>query len=151
MSLLFIGESAVDSLLISICACVFEFSAKCFEVFIYLTQIPMIDSSQYNTLVRNIYILVGVVVLFAMAFGLLKAMVDPNNSEQGAKETSGIVKNLVTSIIILIMVPSIFNFAFSFQGAILNNNTIGKIFGSSSTYADSTSSSTFIKKQALPA
>ena len=147
MSLLFIGEAGIDSLLISICACVFEFSAKCFEVFIYLTQIPMIDSSQYNTLVRNIYILVGVVVLFAMAFGLLKAMIDPNNSEQGAKETSGIVKNLVTSIIILIMVPSIFNFAFSFQGAILNNNTIGKIFGSSSTYADSTSSSTFIKKQ----
>ena len=147
MSLLFIGESAIDALLISLCAAIFEFAAKCFEVFIYLTEIPMVDSSQYTTLVRNVYILVGVVVLFALAFGLLKAMVNPENSGKSTEETGGIVKNLITSIIILIIVPSVFNFALGLQSALINYNTIGKIFGSSSTYSDKTSSSKFIKSQ----
>ena len=147
MSLLFIGESAIDALLISLCAAIFEFAAKCFEVFIYLTEIPMVDSSQYNTLVRNVYILVGVVVLFALAFGLLKAMVNPDNSGKSTEETGGIIKNLITSIVILIIVPSIFNFAFGLQSSLINYNTIGKIFGSSSTYSNKTSSTEFIKSQ----
>ena len=71
-------------------------------------------------------------MLFIIAFYLLKAMINPDDN----KETSSggkIVKNFITSVIILLILPTIFNFAFSFQFAVVDYNTIGKMFGYSNS------------------
>ena len=138
MLILSIGEAAIDSLLISIVALVFEVIAKVFALFIELANAGTIDNSLYQQLIRNFYIVLTVVMLFAVAFGLLKYMIDPDDSK-ATGDASKIFKNLVTSIIILAVLPTIFNFAFGVQGAIINQNTIGKLFGNS--YSKNNSSS----------
>lgn len=135
MGLLFIGEASINSLLISIVGLVYELVAVAFELFIYLANVTSIDQGVYSNLVKNFYLLLGVLMLFIIAFSMLKAMVSPDDNK-GTENTSKIITNFVTSVIIVILLPTIFNFAFSFQHAIINANTIGKIFGSNATYND---------------
>lgn len=128
MSILAIGETAINSLLISLIGLIYEIIAMFFELFLSLSEIKTIDQNIYSKLLGNMYLLLTVVMLFMIAFGFLKAMVNPDDSKAEG-ESGKIVKNLVTSIIILVLLPTIFNFAFGFQNAVLSQNTIGKIFG----------------------
>ncbi len=143
MGILFIGEGALNSLLITLIALVFELISKVFGLFVVLANVDTLDSSFYAQLVRNFYIILTVVMLFAIAFGLLKSMVNPDDSK-GTGEAGNIFKKLVTSIVILALLPTIFNFAFGLQNAIISQNTIGKLFGNN--YASTTTEGS-IKEQ----
>lgn len=143
MGILFIGEGALNSLLITLIALVFELISKVFGLFVVLAKVDTLDSSFYAQLVRNFYIILTVVMLFAIAFGLLKSMVNPDDSK-GTGEAGNIFKKLVTSIVILALLPTIFNFAFGLQNAIISQNTIGKLFGNN--YASTTTEGS-IKEQ----
>ena len=122
MGILFIGEGALNSLLITLIALVFELISKVFGLFVVLAKVDTLDSSFYAQLVRNFYIILTVVMLFAIAFGLLKSMVNPDDSK-GTGEAGNIFKKLVTSIVILALLPTIFNFAFG-----LSNPACIKLF-----------------------
>lgn len=127
-----IGD-ALTSFTIYIVSLVYGLIADLFHIFVVLAKANTIDSSLYNKLVDNFYLLLAVIMLFIVAFSLLKAMVSPDDNK--GTDTSGkVIKNFVTSVVILAFLPTIFSFAFSFQNAIINNNTIGKIFGGSGVY-----------------
>ncbi len=130
MSILVIGEDTINSLLISLVSGVFEIISSIFGLFVSLASIDTLDSSLYHQLIQNFYIILTVIMLFMVAFGLLKSMINPDESK-GNADTSKIFKNFVTSIIILAFLPTIFSFAFGLQNAIINQNTIGRLFGDS--------------------
>lgn len=99
------------------------------NVFFALTQVTVFDNDKLQSLISNIYIIMGVIMLFTIAFSLLKAMV---NDEETKKSSSTIKKsliNIVTSTIILILLPTIFSFAMDFQKAVIvDYNVVGNIF-----------------------
>ena len=119
---------SIYSLLITLVGAIYNLVATVFELFSMLSKVTTIDKNVYGNIIENFYLLIGVVMLFIIAFYLLKAMINPDDN----KETSSggkIVKNFITSVIILLILPTIFNFAFSFQFAIVDYNTIGRMFG----------------------
>lgn len=138
LSILYIGEATIDSLLISIVGLIYRFIAFIFQVFIVLAKTKTIDSAEYSNLIDNFYLILAVVMLFIVAFSILQAMVNPENNK-GAENGGKVVKNFVTSVVILVLLPTIFNFAFSFQNAIISQNTIGKLFGENSVFDSSDS------------
>lgn len=128
MITLYVGESALNSLLVYIVSIIYHFVAQIMKLFVVLSETEILDSSVYMQLVKNFYLILGVGMLFVIAFSLLKVMVDPESSK-GTEETTGIIKKFITSILLLIFLPTIFSFAFSFQSAVVRQGTIGKIFG----------------------
>lgn len=126
-------SDTITSFGIYIVSLIYGLVADLFQVFVVLAKANTIDSNLYNNLVNNFYLLLAVIMLFIVAFSLLKTMVSPDDSK-GADTSGKVVKNFVTSVIILAFLPTIFSFAFSFQNAIINYNTIGKIFGGGGIY-----------------
>ena len=123
---------ALYSLLIILVGAIYNLVATMFELFSMLSKVTAIDKNVYVNIIENFYLLIGVVMLFIIAFYLLKAMINPDDNKETS--TGGkIVKNFITSVIILLILPTIFNFAFSFQFAIVDYNTIGRMFGYSNS------------------
>ena len=119
---------ALYSLLIILVGAIYNLVATMFELFSMLSKVTAIDKNVYVNIIENFYLLIGVVMLFIIAFYLLKAMINPDDNKETS--TGGkIVKNFITSVIILLILPTIFNFAFSFQFAVVDYNTIGRMFG----------------------
>lgn len=119
-----------NGFLVNVVGLVYKFASLALRVFLILANGKLVDSSNYKTLVNNLYIIMGIVMLFALAFALLKMMVNPDDAQKGTATVKKIIINLVTSSIMVALLPTIFAFAYDFQNSVLvRQNTIGRIFG----------------------
>ena len=107
-----------------------------YDIFVAIATIDVFSTEQetINKIVTNVYVILGVVMLFALAYSLLRAVINPENFSKGDTSFSKLMQNIVVSIIIIAILPMCFNFAYKFQSSILKNDTIPKIlFGDSIT------------------
>lgn len=129
----------INSLFISIDGMVYYFVSVCYRLFILLATINIFDVKDYNDLVGRIYVILGVVMLFILSYTMLKTIIDPDGTEKSEDSPAKIVGKTVTSLILVIVMPVIFEYAYGFQVAILRTNTLGKIILGSPTRLDSPS------------
>lgn len=104
---------------------IYRLVSMVFELFYALANVQLLNNEMYEAISNKVYIFIGVIALFTLSFSLLKVMVNP---DEVGKTTIKSFKTLVTSIILLILMPTIFQYAFSFQNAIMKDDVIGKIF-----------------------
>lgn len=109
---------------------IYKVAAWSFEIFIILADSEFLSNDSYKNVIDNCYIILGIVLLFILAFSLLKAMVNPDDQKQGTANVKKVIVNLITSCLIMILLPFVFTFAFDFQHSIISKyNVIGKFFG----------------------
>ena len=106
---------------------VYWFAAQIYELFIRLATIQLFSDSFFQNFASRIYSILGVFMLFYLAYALLNAIIDPDKLAKGDKSVSKIASNLVVSLVILGLLPSIFSYAYRLQNYILASNTIGAI------------------------
>lgn len=130
MTLLVFGlEESLAKLMIWLSASMYYIAAFFFKVFLILANGELVSADDYQIILNNSYIIIGVVMLFVIAFNLLKGMVNPEE-KKSTEAIKKMIVNFITSMIMIILLPTIFGFAFDFQNAILvKQNTIGKFFG----------------------
>lgn len=66
-------------------------------------------------------------MLFVLAYSLLKAVINPENFAKGEQSFPKLVQNVVVSLIIIAVLPTVFSVAFNIQSAVLNQDTIPKL------------------------
>ncbi len=105
-----------------------------YQIILVLCQVDILDNSyEITQLMNRLYIVIGIVVLFLLAYSLLKSMVNPDDALKNKKGPVAIIRDVIISIVLIALVPSIFSFAMGFQQSLLTQNTIGKlILGNSS-------------------
>lgn len=122
--------SDIMGILIWIVANVYHVAAWVFEVFLILSTGQLINREDYTLVIQNFYLVLGIIVLFYMTFSLLKGMVNPDDQKQGTSTVKSSIINLVTSTIIMALLPYIFGFMYDFQTAFITRyNVIGRFFG----------------------
>ena len=108
-------------IIISLVGAIFQLVNYTYQVFLFLAETNIFDQSIYHSLTDKIYVILGVVMLFVIAYNFLTLVIDPDKNEKGAT-VEKILKNIVTSFIMIIICPSVFNFAFRVQNSILTTN-----------------------------
>ncbi len=104
---------------------VFKLVSVFFKLFYALAEVQLLDNSIYRAIADRVYLFIGVIALFMLSSSLLKALVNPDEINKGVIKS---FKSLITSVILVVLIPTIFKYAFSMQSAILSDNIIGKIF-----------------------
>lgn len=115
------------SFLLLIDAVVYWFVSVCYNLFVFLATEPIFKEEFFTDFARRIYAILGVFMLFYLAYALLNALVDPDKLSKGDKSVSKLAMNLVISLILLGLSPTIFNYAYRLQNYILSSNLIGAI------------------------
>lgn len=110
--------------------------SKLFSLFVELANYSSMffSKSVISSFTGRIYILVGVIALFIIVYSLLMSIANPDDAIKGKNSGPKIIMNLVTSIVLIALVPSIFNFAYAAQEAILGDDIIGRIFLGTTTH-----------------
>lgn len=125
----FIGDSAKEMIVgifLLIDSLIYTFVGWLYQLFLVLASFRLFESDMYESITSSIYTIIGVVLLFILAFELLKMLVDPDKAK-GGETVKKIIINLVTSMVMFAIVPVIFTFMFDFQDSILSNNVLGKL------------------------
>lgn len=121
-------QSFLFWVLLSIDALIYSLISWVYKIILVLSKINILENGmEMEKLVGRIYIIIGVVILFLVAYSLLKSMVNPDEALKGKKSPVTILRDVITSVVLIAVVPTIFDFAMGFQTALLTRNTIGSL------------------------
>lgn len=95
-----------------------------YRVFDFLARVNIFNDDAYQDISRKIYVILGLIMMFVLAYTLLRAVMNPDDFTKGEKSFPSLIKNIVISLALIVVMPAIFSFAMDFQAAILDNNTI---------------------------
>lgn len=116
-----------QSIMLWLDSVIYWFAAQCYQLFMKLSMAQIFDNNFYSNFANRIYSILGVFMLFYLAYALLNALVDPDKLAKGDKSVSKLASNLVISLVILGLLPSIFEYAYRLQNYILSSNVIGSL------------------------
>ncbi len=123
---------AIQSLLIKVLlvidSIVYSFINWLYQIIMTLAGVNIFSNTDVvDRLVNRIYIVIGVVMLFLIAYTLLKAMVNPDEALKSKQSPIKLIGKTIVSIVLIALIPTIFDFALGFQSALLKQNTLGSI------------------------
>lgn len=122
------------SILLTIDCIIYSFVSYVYKIFLVLAQGGKIfDDRMIDGLINRLYLILGVVMLFILAYSLLKSMINPDEIAKSKNSPIHIIRDVIIAIALIAFMPTIFNFAYSFQNSLLMNNTIGKLIVGSAT------------------
>lgn len=122
----FIEIEAICKLCLLIDSKLYGTFAKLYTFYVDLAGRKIFSRAALESLTNRIYIFIGIIALFFVAYTLLKAIVDP---EKGLKDGGGkLVFNIASSLIMILVAPIIFELGYKVTDIIVNENVIGKIF-----------------------
>ena len=127
---MFIFEGIIEgirAIFLGIDVVIYNFISYCYQIFLYLAGAQIFSEQIYREFANRIYVLIGVVMLFIISFSLLKAIVNPDELTKGDQSTAKIASNVLISLILIALVPTIFSYAYRVQDAVLKTNFLGKI------------------------
>ena len=136
---------ALRALCLWVCRFVYKLIAFFYELFMNMTQIEILQQPEIEKLYKRVTILLGLIMLFVSIFFLLKMLLNPdkiNDKEQGM---GSLVKRIISVILMLGFVPSIFTMANELQKKVITSDIIPKILLGKTFAAggDSSNTSTF--------
>ena len=98
-----------------------------YNIITELARTTILGQETIESFASRIYVLIGIVMLFKVAFSLISMFLNPdsfNNSKAGGGK---LVQRIVVSLLLLIMVPTIFEWGFRLQSLIIDGNVLPTI------------------------
>ncbi|HIR74022.1 TPA: hypothetical protein IAB95_00805 [Candidatus Ventrenecus avicola] len=119
-----------------------------YQLFIRLATLRLFEDSFFSEFANRIYAILGVFMLFYLAYALLNALIDPEKLS-GDKGFSKIASNLIVSLVLLGLIPTIFEYAYRLQNYVLSSNLIGAIILNTATTNPNDSESTTATQESM--
>ena len=114
-------------IIISLVSGIYQLVNYSYQVFLILAKTNIFEQSDYQKLTEKIYVILGVVMMFVIAYNILTFIVDPDKNKGGAS-VEKMLKNIVISFILIVLCPTLFNFAFKVQDAVIEQGIFSKFF-----------------------
>ena len=123
----------------------FNFIATLYDLLIAISRTSILTQGDIASFVTRIEILLGIFMLFKVSFSLITYVVNPDDFSDKSKGFGKLIQNSVISLVLLVLVPYIFQMAFNLQAKILDDNVLAKLLlgekindntGSSATIID---------------
>ena len=127
--------TAFWKIIIDLVGNVFVFVNSAYKIFIALSKTNIFAASDYTAISGNIYKLLSIVMLFVLAYSILVKIVDPDSSKSGVDGKKTLQK-LIISLILIVLVPTIFTFAFGLQDAIIESGVLTAVFTGNTVSTD---------------
>lgn len=100
---------------------------KIAEIFYILSRGTIFTQEDINAFSNRIYMLVALIVLFRLAFSFVNYIINPDQLTDSQKGGSKLLVKVVTSLVLLVLTPTLFNEAYRLQALVIDQNVIGKL------------------------
>lgn len=98
-----------------------------FQLFSNLSQFNLLANEDFGSITNKIYTILGVVVLFIIAYNVLMMIIDPDKDKNGASFAK-VFRNVLFCFVVIVFCPTIFRLAFDAQQVIIDQGIIQNIF-----------------------
>ena len=116
-----------DTIFVYINTAIYDLISFLYQIFIALSSAEIFTAEQYKNIASRIYIVIGVAALFIISYGLLRAIIDPDNAGKSETSPTKIVPNVIKAVVLVAFTPAIFNLAYRMQEAVVGSDVIPRI------------------------
>ncbi len=124
-----IGEGIL-AVFLGVDGVIYSFIGGLYKIFMAIASARMMTNTIYEQITSKVYLLVGVIMLFALAYAFVQGIIDPDKF--GKNATTGDGKKTITRVVIAVVglafAPTAFSLLYQLQGLIIDQNIIGNIF-----------------------
>lgn len=121
----------------------------CYQIILYLSNINLSNFGGVSSLINRIYILLGIFMLFKLAFSIIQYVVAPDSFTDSGKGFGKLATNVMVSMALLVATPWMFNMLYEVQGYILKSNIVGRLVMGATIASSDSISGDKIKSMAL--
>lgn len=107
---------------------VYKLAQLSFSIFCYLSRITLLKPDIIDTFIRRIYVIIGLVMVFVIAYNLLNYIIDPDKVNDKNVGASAFIKDIIIALAIITILPVGFRKAYSLQNTIIEKGIISNIF-----------------------
>lgn len=106
---------------------VYGFIAVVYNLIEDLANTSILSMTDMNEFASRIYALLGIFMLFKVSFSIISYIVSPDKISDSSTGMGGIIKNVLITLILILIVPTCFTLLYETQSAILSENIIPKL------------------------
>lgn len=105
----------------------FNFISELYDLLIAISRTSILTQGDIAQFAGRIELLLGIFMLFKLSFSLITYIVNPEDFSDKSKGFGKLIQSAVVSLVMLILVPYIFQMAYSLQAKILDDNLLAKL------------------------
>ena len=118
------------ALSVAITQAVYPLIPRLYNLFLYFADFEFLKNDFVYQVWKNIYVLVGVIVLFAIAIKLISSIVNPDTLTDNKKGAKAVYLRAVIAMILIFVAPILFLIASDVQSDLIKDDSIlFKLFG----------------------
>lgn len=106
---------------------IYKFISVLYDILMNLVSTPIFSEASINQFANRIYVLVGMIMLFRVTISLINYLINPDAIKDKTEGAGNVAKNVIITLVLIIIVPYAFNFAYNLQYAIIDDNIIPNI------------------------
>lgn len=129
INLLFVMDALKEGfigIILTLDTLIYGLIASAFRVFMAIASARLLSSEAYYAIANKVYLVIGVLMLFVLSYGILKAIVNP---DEGTKQMGpGLLKKIAIAVVGLAVTPALFNLMYQAQGLVLEHDVLAKLF-----------------------
>lgn len=126
MSLTFIFD-AIRALLSQIDKMAYWFLDKLISLFDTIASIRIFTDPVIAKFATRIFVFISIIMIFKVSFSIIQYIINPDAFNDKEKGMGNVIKNVLLTLVSLVFVQHIFNFAYEVQGRILSENVIPNV------------------------
>lgn len=115
-----------NSMWLLVCQGIYFFVSALYQVYEKVASVNLFSREIFEEITGRLYIVIGVAMLFIFAYNLILMIINPED-KKGTSNMTKVVKETIMSLVLVILLPTIFNYLYVFQTHILESNIIGNI------------------------
>lgn len=115
-----------------------------YGVFRFLANATILNEDIVQRFTMRIYTILGIVMVFVLAFNLLNYIIDPDKVKDKKVGASAFVKDVVIALVIISLSPMLFTKLYSLQSVILDSGVIANLILGGQTIEDGTSAASAV-------
>lgn len=116
----------INGLMLLICDMIYKLIGLLYQVFYLISQVNLFDRETFTQITRNMYVVMGIAMLFIFAYNIVLMIINPED-KKSTGSTTKVVKETIISLVLVILLPTIFNWMYIFQNNIINSGIISSI------------------------
>ena len=106
---------------------VYGIIASVYKLMITIASHQVFNEKTFETFGKRVYALVGIFMLFKLAFSLIRYIVNPDEMKDSKKGGKKLIINVMVVVVLITITPTIFEQSRNLQGLILKENVIGNL------------------------
>lgn len=115
-----------------------------YGLLLQIARTSIFSQDAIHAFAERMYAFIGIFMLFKVSVSIINYVLNPDDFTDKQKGFSSIIKHVILSLVLVVLVPYVFNEAYELQTIILEENTImNVIFGSPSQAESRPANSTY--------